>query len=102
MNSTIKLWPEELRLVQTILRTHVPGREVRAFGSRVRGTTKRMADLDLCIMGKALEPGVVEELRSAFSESRLPMKVDVVEWATLQEGFRNSIAPGAMVVQSEE
>ncbi len=35
MPSIIHLRPDELRLVRAILNTHIPAREVRAFGSRV-------------------------------------------------------------------
>lgn len=92
MPSTIKLRPDDLQLVRAILHAHTPGREVRAFGSRVVGKPKPASDLDLCIMGDdRLPPAVMERLRSAFSESPLPMKVDLVEWAGLKDGFRRIV-----------
>ena len=101
MNSTVLLLPDELQLVRAILRTHVPHREVRVFGSRVRGKPKRMSDLDLCIMGdERMSHKVISELQTAFSESALPMKVDLVEWAVLQDGFRKIVEPTSTVIQS--
>ncbi len=99
MHSKIVLQPDELQIVQAILRTHVPGREVRVFGSRVQGKVKPASDLDLCIMGdNRLQPTVLERLHSAFSESMLPMKVDLVEWADLKEGFRKIIETTATAI----
>jgi len=96
----IHLRPDELRLVRAILRTYVPGREVRAFGSRVDAKVKPMSDLDLCIMGDdRLQPAALERLRSAFSESTLRMKVDLVEWADLNGSFRTIIQTTATVIQ---
>jgi predicted nucleotidyltransferase len=101
MPSTINLQPDQLQLVRAILHAHVPEREVRAFGSRVRGTAKPASDLDLCIMGGVrLAPEIMEKLRSAFSDSPLPMKVDLVEWAGLKDGFRGIIEAADTVIQS--
>ncbi len=101
MPSTIKLRPDQLQVVQAILRAHVPEREVRAFGSRVLGTPKPASDLDLCIMGDRRVPSVLmERLRMAFSESRLPMKVDLVEWVDLKNGFRGMIETAGTVIQT--
>ena len=62
---------------------------MRAFGSRAVGKAKPTSDLDLCIMGnRPLPPGVVERLRRAFSDSSIPYKIDVVEWAGLSDAFR--------------
>jgi type I restriction enzyme S subunit len=89
MQSPIDLSPRYLHLVRAILKRHVPGREVRAFGSRAVGKAKPTSDLDLCIMGETpLPTGVVEGLRRAFSDSSIPCKIDVVEWAGLREAFR--------------
>ncbi len=46
--------PEHLEMVQAILRTHLPEREVWAFGSRVNGKAKPASDLDLCVMAPPL------------------------------------------------
>jgi predicted nucleotidyltransferase len=99
----IKLRPDQLRLVQSILHAYVPDREVRVFGSRVQGKVKPTSDVDVCIMGdKPVKPKIIDELRRVFSESTLPMKVDVVEWATLQPGFREIVKSSSTVLQPAE
>lgn len=100
MRSHIALRTDQLRLVRTILRSHVPDREVRAFGSRVTGRCKPVSDLDLCVMGTGrLRPDALERLRLAFSESSLPMRVDVVEWNTLKTAFRKIVESTSVAIQ---
>lgn len=88
----IDLPAEHLAMVLAVLALHVPGVEVRAFGSRVTGRAKPWSDLDLVLMNEQPLPvPVIAALRSAFDESDLPIRVDVVEWARLEPGFRQVI-----------
>lgn len=82
-----------------ILATHLPGREVWAFGSRTTGRAKRYSDLDLAVIGSTPWP-IAEQaaLREAFSDSNLAWKVDVVDWSALDEGFRHIIAAHKLVL----
>ena len=84
--------PAELAIVRTILLRHVPHREVWAFGSRVKGTTKPFADLDLAIISDtALPPGTLASLADDFTESDLPFKVDLLDWTSTEPAFRERI-----------
>ena len=75
-----------------ILRESVPGIEVRAFGSRVRGGAKPHSDLDLVVMTDAPLPMAIKvKLEEAFSESCLPLKVDALYWDEIAESFRRLI-----------
>jgi type I restriction enzyme S subunit len=77
----------------------VPDHEVWAFGSRVKGTTKPYADLDLAVISdKPLPLDVVAGLAEDFSESDLPWRVDVVDWATTSEPFRKVIERDRVVL----
>src|SRR5262245_41623569 len=81
---SIDLPPEVLRRVQSILLVFVGDRPVRAFGSRAMGQAKPMSDLDLCIMGESpVPPSDLAALRGTFTESDIPMRVDIVEWSAL-------------------
>lgn len=87
-------------VVQRILATHLPGREVWAFGSRTKGTAKPHSDLDLVVITEQpLSLQVQAALTEAFSESDLPWRVDVVDWATTSDAFRQLIASHKVVVQ---
>ena len=79
----------EWQIVQAILLCHLPGREVWAFGSRVQGKPKPFSDLDLAVLGEQpLPPATLAALADDFTESDLPYKVDIVDWATTSERFR--------------
>jgi type I restriction enzyme, S subunit len=96
----IDVRPDLWVIVRDILRRQVPDYEVWGFGSRVTGTAKRYSDLDLAIIGDtALPPAVRAELEDAFSESDLPWRVDVVDWATTGATFRAIIMRDKVVVQ---
>lgn len=83
----------EWALVRRILAAWLPGREVRLFGSRARGTHKPYSDLDLVIMGDTpTDLSTLGQLQEAFASSDLPWRVDVVDWATTSTEFRAHIA----------
>jgi len=85
----IDLEPRHLELVRQILAAHLPGVEVRAFGSRVRGTARRFSDLDLAVCSDGPLPADrLEALRDAFSASDLPILVDVLDWHAVSPAFR--------------
>lgn len=98
----LDLAPEHLAEVRRILRLHVPGRTVRAFGSRVQGTAKPFSDLDLAIMGDTpLDFRQLAALKDAFADSDLPFRVDLVDWATTGEAFRRIIEEAFEVVEGD-
>ena len=89
-------------MVRAILTTHVPTHEVWAFGSRVTGSAKEFSDFDLVVIGeKPLALGVHASFVDDFSESDLPYKVDVIDWATTDAAFRQIIQRNCIVVQHE-
>ena len=94
--------PDYLKIVQDILGAHVPDREVWVFGSRVTGKATETSDLDLSIIGDTpLNFETLAALRDAFSESRIPYKVDVVDWATISETFREIIREGKVLLKEK-
>lgn len=96
----IDVTPAQWAIITTILSAHVPERAVWAFGSRSTGRAKPYSDLDLAIIDEVpLGLSRLAALAEAFSESDLPWKVDVVDWATTSEAFREVIARDKVVVQ---
>jgi uncharacterized protein len=93
--------PPELEKVKAILRAIVPEIEVRAFGSRVGGKPRKTSDLDLALVAETpLGLARVAELRDAFSDSDLPFKVDLIEWATTSPSFRRIIERNYEIIQA--
>lgn len=96
----LDLTPSELTLVQSILQKYLPNQTVWAFGSRVKGMAKKYSDLDLAIIGATpLSIAKLAELHEAFSESDLPFKVDIVDWATTSEHFQEIIQQNYIALQ---
>ncbi len=96
----IDIRPDHWEIVRDILKKRVPQYEVWAFGSRAKWNAKPYSDLDLAIItDKPLSLAVSAALADDFSESDLPWKVDVVDWATTSESFREIIQRDKVVVQ---
>jgi predicted nucleotidyltransferase len=99
-HSALAMTTEELSLLQSILKRYTPDFKVWAFGSRVTGTYKPYSDLDLALVGD--EPISIETraaLGEALSNSALPYKVDIVDWASTSEGFKQIIEKQKLVIQ---
>jgi len=80
-------WPKTLCLkprllsrgaitVKSILKNYS---KMVVFGSRIKGTSKRLSDLDVCLKDKILDSDY-ELLKEKFEKSDLPFKVDLVEY----------------------
>ena len=87
--------------LEALLREHVPGVEVWAYGSRVAGESHEGSDLDLVLRSPTLEPLGVEylDLIEALERSNIPILVQVHDWARLPEGFHREIERDYVVVQ---
>ena len=98
----IDINPADLETVRQILREKVPELEVRVFGSRVSWTARETSDLDLVLMTKEpLDISRTVELKESFSESNLPFRVDVVDWANTSERFRKITEEKYSLIQQE-
>lgn len=96
----IDIHPDHWAIVRDILQTQVPQYPVWAFGSRATWKAKEFSDLDLAIITETPLPlDVMASLREAFSDSDLPWKVDVVDWASTSAAFREIIERDKVVVQ---
>ncbi len=96
----IDITQEHWKIVQEILEKNVPEYDVYAFGSRVTGKARPYSDLDLVVMtDQSLGIKRSASLRDDFSESDLPWKVDVVDWATTSEIFHKMIEEKNILLQ---
>ncbi|MBN8727269.1 MAG: nucleotidyltransferase domain-containing protein [Xanthomonadales bacterium] len=87
--------PRHLAIVRDILARHAAGWVVWVFGSRARGGAKAYSDLDLAIdAGRPLTLAEGAALADAFEEPDLPWRVDVVDWASIDDAFRRLIEGG--------
>lgn len=98
--SMIDLRPSHIREIKLILTEHVPDCEVRVFGSRVNQKSQTYSDIDLVLIGESkIDWQRIERLKQAFSESELPIMVDVIDWNTLSPEFQKTINKKYEVIQ---
>ena len=96
----LDLKPEYLDLVNTIVGQYFPNCEIRVYGSRVRGNARKYSDLDISIVGSAkLDRAQLMELRNAFDESDLPIRVDVHDWHNTSPEFQKIIEERYVVIR---
>lgn len=88
-------------MVREVLERCVPDAQVWAYGSRVTGGCHDASDLDLVLRNPSdptrAEPAL-GRLRESFSESNIPIRVDVHDWARLPEDFRAEIERAYVVL----
>ena len=97
-----KISSSDLEIVKQVLKSHVSDCEVRAFGSRVNGgEAKKYSDLDLVIIGRSkLSSRKLAELKSAFQESNLSIRVDILDWRRIPARFRKIIDAKYEILQN--
>lgn len=96
----LQLEPSYLQIVKSILKKNIPKQHVVIFGSRVTNTFKPHSDIDICVMSKnPLSFKTLADLREAFSESDLPMRVDIVDWTSITPEFRAIIKTACVEIQ---
>jgi predicted nucleotidyltransferase len=93
MSPLIDLDFKYLDLIAAIFCKHLPSEtKIYFFGSRVTGRAKPYSDIDLLIdTGTSLTLERLTLLNTAFDESLLPYKVDIVDASTMSDAFRLAI-----------
>ena len=69
-----------------------------AFGSRTKGTQKRLSDLDLCFK-EPIPFNVQGHIEEDFEESDLPFIVDVLDWRFISPEFQEIIEKDLIPIQ---
>ncbi len=86
--------------MREILQKDVAQFTVWAFGSRANWTASKYSDLDLVIMSETpLDLSLSAAVSDDFAESDLPFKVDVLDWSTTDEDFRQIIEQNKVLLQ---
>ncbi len=97
----LDLNPKYAAIVQQILAKHIPNQTVWIYGSRIKGTAHEGSDLDLVIMPSPHTPSTeqLSALKAAFSESNLPILVDIINWESIPTHFKSEIEKMHIVFQ---
>jgi uncharacterized protein len=102
MNAVLDITSQHKETLQSLLGRYLPGVEVWAYGSRIKGTARPASDLDLAAFAAPDQALRVSELKEAFQESNLPFRVDLFVWDDVPEKFKQTIEAEHVVVQSRE
>lgn len=91
----IYMEPRHLAIVHNILKKYPYA--FYAFGSRVKGTQRRLSDLDICFKD-SIPWSIRARIDEDFEESDLPFKVDIVDWNMCDDQFRAKIAADLVLI----
>lgn len=99
--ANLDLRPEWLDIIRRLLAIHLPEAEVLVYGSRVNGTAHEGSDLDL-VARNPQNPHMpvrnLSQIRDAFTESNLPILVDIQDWSRIPDSFREEIERAGVVI----
>ena len=101
MADRLQIEPRHRRILEALLREHLPGVEVWAYGSRVNGRGHDGSDLDLVLRTSDLRRLRVDQMRGfedAVRESTIPFLVQAHDWACLPERFHREIESDYVVM----
>lgn len=84
-----------LEIIKNILKELIPTAKVYVFGSRAKGSAKKYSDLDLAIdlNQDKLDLSIMAKLCSAFAQTTIPYKIDIVDLNNISSEFKNNIEP---------
>ena len=101
MRKRLHLSSKHRAMIETLLREHLPGVEVWAYGSRVNGRGHDGSDLDLVLRGPGLREipaGQMRGFEGAVRDSTIPFLVEARDWARLAKRFRREVERGYVVL----
>ena len=90
----LHLKPRHRAMIEALLKRHLPGVEVWAYGSRVNGRSHDGSDLDLVLRGPDLariDTSRLSDFTEALRDSTIPFLVEARDWAGLPERFHREI-----------
>ncbi len=105
MTRHLDVKPRHREQITRLLREHLPGVEVWAYGSRVNGRSHEGSDLDLILRGPGLAKiGTTQlaEFNEAVQESTIPFLVEARDWARLPDSFQREIEREYVVLVEKE
>ncbi len=94
MNDRLRLSKRHQRILEALIRQHLPDVEVWAYGSRVNGRGHDGSDLDLVLRGSGLKEipiGQLADFEEALRESNIPFLVEARDWARVPGHFHKEI-----------
>ena len=95
----IDLDEDQLMLLEDIIKCHVPDKTVWAYGSRVTWKAEETSDLDLAVFN--CDSAKIDDFKETLEESDLLISVDVMDWESIPENFKDNIKGKYVVLQEK-
>ena len=99
----LELRPHHLEMLRALLQQRMRHAEVWAYGSRVNGNSHDASDLDLVVRRSSdlnQETPELGAMQDILSESNLPIRVEMMDWARIPASFQREIERAYVVVQA--
>lgn len=89
----LQLTETQLHQVQALIKSKlIEPIEVFAYGSRTKQQAREFSDLDLLVKSTEKLPiQTLYQLKDAFEFSDLPFRIDIQDWHTLSQEFKQQI-----------
>ncbi|HOO50715.1 MAG TPA: nucleotidyltransferase domain-containing protein [Alphaproteobacteria bacterium] len=88
----IDITDKDIKIIKGIVSLICPDAKLYAFGSRVTGDAKPVSDLDVVLKSDhKISMTDILDIKELLKASPLLFSVDVMDWNSLGEGFRQSI-----------
>ncbi len=98
----IDLPANALETLNRLFAKYVPHCEVRAFGSRVKWTSKDYSDLDLAIVcDEPIERKLFNRLKEEIEEIPINFRVDLLDWHKISPEFQKIIEEQYEIIYAE-
>lgn len=95
---SLKIQPTQLEEIKKVIKKIYPNSVVWAYGSRVDGSAHEGSDLDLVIKDFGAPKGNINQVREAFTESNIPILIDIRYWGDLPSSFQEEILKKYLVI----
>ncbi len=84
--------------LQTIFKNYCPNAEIWAYGSRINGNAHSGSDLDLIVKNFGDHKCNITELKKIIANSNIPFLIDICEFNSLPEYFKQEIINNYVVI----
>lgn len=101
-NNIVDIIDVEQRHYQTIKETlarFLPYKKVIAYGSRVKWNASETSDLDLAVFDATQKE--IYEAKEAFDESNIPFIIQILNWETIPQDFKENIEQKYHILQDK-
>ncbi len=94
----IFLKDEYIKILTDIFDKYCPNAEILIYGSRIKNEAHDLSDVDLSVKNFNDSNCNIAELKNIISESNIPFIVDINDFQTLPDYFKNEILKNYVVL----